>query len=1501
MDALSPKAGGNTGSLSMSEPQASVPGSEILRSILEGIGSALICYDHNDRIAYWNRSAEILFSDVRHVLRQGLSKTEWLKAREFAGYMPARRSTRGESLSSDFEEWLLPDGRRLMRERTAISGGHQLYVYTDITERLAAERETNRALEAERERYALLIEGTRDGVFDRDLRTGDGWYSPRAHEILGVADGSLNGMRAKVDTFLHADDFEAYRAQLTSAFERRDQVVATIRRLRHSDGGWRWIQSRARVVYDEEGRAIRLIGSWTDVTAEKEADERLKASEERYALMVEGTQDGIYDIDVTHDISWFSARAHEILGLPDGALNGARAKVLALTHPDDLAGYTERLRRANENKIRIIVTVRRLRHADGSWRWIRSRAVGVVSESGAQLRAVGSWTDITAERESEDRLRASEERYALMVEGTQDGIYDRDKITGKNWYSARAHEMLGLPDGALNGDRAKMLALVHPDDIAPYDETLREAAAQRSKITVTTRRLRHADGGWRWIKARARAIYAEDGTPVRAVGSWTDVTAEKEADERLRASEERYALMVEGTQDGLYDRDAVRNVNWYSARAHEMLGLPDGALNGDRSKILALTHPDDLDAYEENIRRAIERRAPINVSVLRLRHADGSWRWIQVRGRALYSDAGAPLRAVGSWTDVTAQREAEVVLRESEQNLRDAQRLARIGSWRRGTDGHLTWSQQSYELFQLDSTKPLDHERILLSVSPDDRAAVDLGFAAIDERDPEASESQVRYRVRLPDGSDAIFAELTIVERDAEGRIQSVHGTVQDITEQAMAAEAVRSSEARLFAILDTALVGFISVDEDGKIVNFNAEAAATFGYSATEIRGQSLDILLPSASRSYHREMVKTFAASAERQKAMSIWREVRGQRSDGSLVPLMAGVSKVKIAGKITMTVIFRDMSQIHAAEDELERLSEERERQVEEVARRSLLLQSVMDTITDGMAIVQDDAGAVLWNVGFVKVIAAARGGQHDLGTVPLRATMPDLLGLLGLDQETVASILRGPGEMRECMLDDGRALRVQVLRSGESSSLLWISDISRRRKEEAERMALQERLMLSQKSDAIVTIAGTVSHDFNNLLTIILGFATLGKSQLDVLNAIPAALVTEDPQQQRFVQHMAKATASVGKSLDNIISGATRGKGIVTHLTGFARRRPSDLSIGNLSRTLDSAAKLIGASLPTSISFSTSGIGADLPVRHDRGKIEQVLMNLCINSAHAIDGKAGSISVSVGQLRTDGGRADSIVASLEDPDGQRVMIRTTPDGWHHIWYGSLPVGEFVRVDVTDTGSGMSAETVQKMFDPFFTTKPKGQGTGLGLLSVSRIVEEHGGAVHARSREGTGTVFSFFLPVAECTESPVEAPAGDGQAAIADASPGTVVSSNLVLVVDDEEHLTELVQLSLERAGYKVEAFNDVELALQRFRSDPSAFSLVITDQTMPKITGIEFAGKLSELRPWLPVLLCTGYSAQALDEKKLPAGISGLLRKPFTPKDLLVKIRAMLGEE
>ncbi len=243
-----------------------------------------------------------------------------------------------------------------------------------------------------------------------------------------------------------------------------------------------------------------------------------------------------------------------------------------------------------------------------------------------------SYVDIShhllAESEAMVALNVERERYAVMIEGTRDGLFDLDLAAGTVWYSSHAHEMLGLPDGALNGDPARVAERSHPDDAGLYDRALADASSREAPVAAGTRRLRHADGGWRWIASKARIIYAESGIPVRAVGSWTDVTAQMEAEVRLRASEERYERVIEATSEGIYDRDFTRGTVWFSKRAHEILGFADDSLNGSRDKILSLIWPADVEALDRILADAARRKAPNYSMVMRIRHADGSWRRI---------------------------------------------------------------------------------------------------------------------------------------------------------------------------------------------------------------------------------------------------------------------------------------------------------------------------------------------------------------------------------------------------------------------------------------------------------------------------------------------------------------------------------------------------------------------------------------------------------------------------------------------------------------------------------------------------------------------------------------------------------------------------------------------------------------------------------------------------------------------------------------------------------
>jgi signal transduction histidine kinase len=439
-----------------------------------------------------------------------------------------------------------------------------------------------------------------------------------------------------------------------------------------------------------------------------------------------------------------------------------------------------------------------------------------------------------------------------------------------------------------------------------------------------------------------------------------------------------------------------------------------------------------------------------------------------------------------------------------------------------------------------------------------------------------------------------------------------------------------------------------------------------------------------------------------------------------------------------------------------------------------------------------------------------------------------------------------------------------------------------------------------VLQTQKSDAIGAIVGTVAHDFNNLLTAIMGFAALSKAQLDLLMALPDKLPTDDPEARRVVRHVIDAAASVAKTQHDIVDGATRGQRIVANLTEFAKSRKGERVVGNVMATVREAEQLIQIALPSSVHLEIVG-GRDAAfASHDRVMLEQVLLNLCLNGAHALEGRPGRIKIQVQTVQTDGKRADVLRATGIGEADRQSTVATDDSGWIHVWRGVIGQGRYVRIDVSDDGSGMDEGRMERIFETFFTTKPKGIGTGLGLASVASIMDSHGGAIHVRSRPGHGTTFSLFLRLAKKGEEVGQSlppPAAEALPRLADAG---LRKGARIIVIDDEQSLAKLMELTLIDQGYVVERFSDPTLAIQRLKNDPASVDLVVTDQTMPGMTGTMLAEQTQTLRRDLPVLLCTGYSAEHIDDDKLPDGVHALLRKPYKPADLADRVRRMLAE-
>jgi CheY-like chemotaxis protein len=329
------------------------------------------------------------------------------------------------------------------------------------------------------------------------------------------------------------------------------------------------------------------------------------------------------------------------------------------------------------------------------------------------------------------------------------------------------------------------------------------------------------------------------------------------------------------------------------------------------------------------------------------------------------------------------------------------------------------------------------------------------------------------------------------------------------------------------------------------------------------------------------------------------------------------------------------------------------------------------------------------------------------------------------------------------------------------------------------------------------------------------------------------------------------------------LDTILKAGGRAVNLVRQILTFSRQQEVRRVPMQLTESVTESVMLLRATIPTTIDFSISLAGDTPPVLADATQIHQIVMNLGTNAWYAMRERPGRLEVKLEKFEVD------------------ALIAGT--------HAQLRPGPYVRLTVGDTGKGMDRATLARIFEPFFTTKEPGEGTGLGLAVVHGIMQEHEGAITVYSQPGEGTVFHLYFP------------ARAGAVSKDDAPPAAVISGKgqRILFVDDEEILAVMGQKTLERLGYKVEAQTSVTAALALVRADPQRFDLIITDQTMPEMTGLDFARDLQEIRPDLPIILTSGYSANLTVERTRALGIREMLAKPHTIQTLAMTVQRALA--
>ncbi|MCP4658193.1 MAG: response regulator [bacterium] len=385
----------------------------------------------------------------------------------------------------------------------------------------------------------------------------------------------------------------------------------------------------------------------------------------------------------------------------------------------------------------------------------------------------------------------------------------------------------------------------------------------------------------------------------------------------------------------------------------------------------------------------------------------------------------------------------------------------------------------------------------------------------------------------------------------------------------------------------------------------------------------------------------------------------------------------------------------------------------------------------------------------------------------------------------------------------------------------------------------RTQLESQLRQAQKMEAIGTLAGGIAHDFNNLLQMIIGCSELARSTI-------------------------LKGSEADRALADLETSWARAAALVARILAFSRQSEDERRPMQVQPVLEEALKMLRQTIPVTIAIRRHVATDCGGVPADPTQVHQIVMNLCTNAYQAM-GERGTLEVDLREVHLDADLAAG--------------------------YADLEPGRYARLTVSDTGCGMDEATIERIFEPYFTTKGVGEGTGLGLAVTHEIVRSHHGAVAVASTPGEGSTFAVLLPICAEEQSADEA---------VHEAPDALAGSERVLLVDDEAAVVDVGRALLERLGYEIVPFTSSTVALEVFRQDPAGFDVVVTDRTMPDLTGVQLAEELIRIRPDIPIILCTGFSETSHEEQAREVGIREFLMKPVVAGDLARVIRRVVAQ-
>ena len=710
---------------------------------------------------------------------------------------------------------------------------------------------------------------------------------------------------------------------------------------------------------------------------------------------------------------------------------------------------------------------------------------------------------------------------------------------------------------------------------------------------------------------------------------------------------------------------------------------------------------------------------------------------------------------------------------------------------------------------------------------------------------PEAKPFEAELRMRRFDGQYRWFLTRAFPLRDRSGDVVGWAGNDIDIHDRRQAEERLRRSEAYLQEAQRLGHIGCFVRDMSSRITFVSPELLRIFGLCSDhdgtsgpcpDRDGASQEIMIEMPDNFVLVERIHPEDRSVVDEMKNRSWSEKSGYELDYRIVLPDGSIKHCHHVAHPVFSASGQLIEYVGTIMDVTER------KQAAEVLERSKnRFRAMVEKSAEGILLMRPDRS----------IIYASPSVERVLGYTPEEFIKQSPVSLIHLDyvQDTLDA-------WTQLLQDPDHVSSTEVMARHKDGSWRWIEsttrnllhepsvqalvanyrDITERKRAQAERERLEQRLRQAEKMEAVGRLAGGIAHDFNNVLAGVLAYGEM------LFEEAP-----EDSPLKRYAQ--------------NVLNAASRGRDLVEQILAYSRSQQGKREPIDVAHVVSEALELIRGSLPAKIRLEASAADSPQVVIGDATQLHQVVMNLCSNAIHAM--RAG------GTLR--------VTLETADLSGERTVS-----------HGALAPGRYVRLIVQDTGSGMDDATVSRIFEPFFTTKEVGQGTGLGLSLVYAIVTDSGGAIDVKSAPKQGSAFTIYLTRADVALAVTEAAAG----------PLPRGGGERVLLVDDEAPLLAVTAEVLSRLGYDAVSFDDSHSALAAFEAAPGRFDVVVTDEVMPGLTGTGLARALRRRRPDLPIVLVSGYSGPILTRDALAAGVSELLTKPLQSRDIATTLARVL---